>query len=129
MSLRTEEEARQCACHRTLSPDIWSNPRENEGECRTLSTPCIASLCQAWRWSASAWIERRIYRESVEHRAYLDARFDRERKSHNGTFEFDGHRWQYEYSGFDDSGEFDLLTRPNPEAPRLGFCGLAGSPS
>lgn len=49
--MKTEDEARKKACHRTLCPDIWSNPKENEGECRTATTPCIASDCMAWEWS------------------------------------------------------------------------------
>lgn len=50
MTLLTEQEARKKACHRTLFADIWSNPKENEGEVQTVWTPCIASECMAWRW-------------------------------------------------------------------------------
>ena len=49
--MHTEEQARERACCRTLTADIWTNPKENEGECRTATTPCIASDCMAWRWA------------------------------------------------------------------------------
>lgn len=88
---------------------------------------CIASTCMAWRRAAEKRIERRVMKGSNEHTGYLHARFP-DGKSHHGTFEFDGHRWQYEYSSFDDSGEFDLLTRPSTEGAKIGFCGLAGQP-
>lgn len=52
----------------------------------------------------------KVRKDSPEHAEYLKARFD------GGlikfTFMFAGHRWRYEYSSFDDSGEFDLLWRP-----------------
>lgn len=51
MTSYTEQEARGKACHRTLCADIWSNPKENEGEAKTAWTPCIASDCMAWRWA------------------------------------------------------------------------------
>ena len=46
----TEDEAKTKACCRTLCADIWSNPKENDGECKTATTPCIGSACMAWRW-------------------------------------------------------------------------------
>lgn len=60
----------------------------------------------------------KVYKNSAEHRAYLKARFD---KSNAGqSFEWAGHRWTYDMTSFDDSGDYDLLYRfddqPYPES-------------
>ena len=57
-------------------------------------------------------IERRVYKNSAEYKAYLDARFSKAGLS----FEFDGHRWAYQWTHFDDSGDYDLLYRNEPQA-------------
>lgn len=59
----------------------------------------------------------KVYKKSAEHSAYLSARFDR--KKTGNSFEWAGHRWAYETTSFDDSGDYDLLYRfddkPYPE--------------
>jgi hypothetical protein len=55
------------------------------------------------------WIERRIYRNSPEYKSYIGKRFlDRLSIS----FEYDGHRWKYQYTSFDDQGDYDVIVRP-----------------
>jgi hypothetical protein len=56
-------------------------------------------------------IRRIIRRDSAEHQSYLDARFN-DKDSSTKSFLFDGHRWAYSYSSFDDDGEYDVITRP-----------------
>lgn len=63
---------------------------------------------------AQEWIERRIYKNSIEYSEYIKQRFqDRTSLS----FVFDGHRWQYRYSSFDDAGDYDLIFRPSVPKP------------
>lgn len=55
------------------------------------------------------WIKRRVYRDSVEYSSYLSQRFaDRISVS----FEFDGYRWRYEHTSFDNRGDYDVISRP-----------------
>ena len=55
------------------------------------------------------WIERRIYRNSPEYRSYIEKRFlDRLSIS----FEYDGHRWKYQHTSFNDQGDYDVIVRP-----------------
>lgn len=59
----------------------------------------------------------KVYKDSKEYPDYMKVRFD---KTNTGkSFLFDGHRWAYEHSAFDDSGDYDLLYRfddePYPE--------------
>lgn len=63
-----------------------------------------------------SWVRRRVYKNSQEHKGYLDARFN---NNTVGTFEYDGHRWRYEYTSFDDKGDYDVIVRPQsqPDAP------------
>lgn len=86
---------------------------------------CIGSQCAYWRWDADPRIERKVYRHSEESKAMNTARFA---GGVNTSFDFDGHRWAYSHSSFDDGGEFDVLWRPADGAPRTGFCGAAGRP-
>lgn len=60
-------------------------------------------------------IRRIIRRDSAEHKPYLDARFN-DKDSSTKSFLFDGHRWQYLHSSFDDDGEYDVITRPGEKA-------------
>lgn len=60
-------------------------------------------------------IRRIIRRDSAEHQSYLDARFN-DKDSSTKSFLFDGHRWQYLHSSFDDDGEYDVITRPGEKA-------------
>lgn len=57
----------------------------------------------------------KVYRKSPEHQEYLKARFP-ENQEKSYSFEWQGHRWAYRYSSFDDDGEYDLLWRPAPYA-------------
>lgn len=59
-----------------------------------------------------AQIERRVYKGTDEAAALLSARFGDGRDCYTEPFEFDGHRWAYSYTGFDDMGEYDLIWRP-----------------
>ena len=53
--------------------------------------------------------ELRVYkRDADEYQDYLNARFPISGIT-GYSFEWKGRRWQYKYSDFDDSGEFDLL--------------------
>ena len=59
----------------------------------------------------------KVYKNSPDYHAFLKARFD---KSNSGqSFEWAGHRWAYEVTKFDDTGDYELLYRfddkPYPE--------------
>lgn len=56
-------------------------------------------------------IERKVYKDSDEHRGYLSARFDQKYRT-GVSFEWQGHRWAYRHTSFDDKGDYDLLWRP-----------------
>jgi len=71
-----------------------------------------AAVQAALSSQAPAEIERKVYKDSVEHREYLSARFDHKHRT-GISFEWDGHRWAYRYTSFDDAGEYDLLWRPD----------------
>ncbi|MGE5000475.1 hypothetical protein AB8884_22200 [Yersinia enterocolitica] len=51
---------------------------------------------------------KKVYKNTPEYALYIKARFA-DRTSH--SFEFDGHRWAYEHTRFDDAGNYDLLYR------------------
>ncbi|OJB95764.1 hypothetical protein [Yersinia ruckeri] len=51
---------------------------------------------------------KKVYKKSPEYTLYTEARFAN-KSAH--SFEFDGHRWAYEHTGFDDTGDYDLLYR------------------
>lgn len=59
----------------------------------------------------------KVYASSPEYGAYLKSRFGGDKRGQ--SFEWAGHRWAYEVTGFDDAGDYDLLYRfddkPNPE--------------
>jgi len=55
-------------------------------------------------------VERRIYIDTPEYHLYMRARFPGGSWNKN-SFEFDGHRWAYRYSSFDDRGEYHLIYR------------------
>lgn len=71
-------------------------------------------------------VERRVYKETSEYSDYLSARFGENglRPAHS-SFEWQGHRWQYKHSSFDDAGDFCVIFRweeapaPQPSAPDL----------
>lgn len=51
---------------------------------------------------------KKVYKNTPEYALYIKARFA-DRSSH--SFGFDGHRWAYEHTSFDDTGNYDLLYR------------------
>ncbi len=51
---------------------------------------------------------KKVHKNTPEYALYIKARFA-DRSSH--SFEFDGHRWAYEHTSFDDAGNYDLLYR------------------
>lgn len=53
-------------------------------------------------------VERKVYRETPEHSAYLRARFATPGAR---SFEWEGHRWAYRVTSFDDAGDYDLIWR------------------
>lgn len=59
----------------------------------------------------------KVYKNSDDHAAYMKARSDGARNGQ--SFEWAGHRWAYEFTSFDDAGDYDLLYRfddkPYPE--------------
>ena len=67
----------------------------------------------------SSWIERKVRKDTDEYRTYLRARFPGPFQAPS-PFDFDGHKWSYYATSFDDLGEFDIIHRPRPassEAP------------
>lgn len=61
------------------------------------------------------WLERRVYKGSGEYRSYLSARFPRTGGAPS-PFDFDGHKWAYYVTSFDDKGEYDVIRRRVPKA-------------
>jgi|GEM_PF-3066630 len=57
----------------------------------------------------------RIYHDTEQHRDYLKARFHPDTWKNRVSFEWQGHRWAYRYTHFDDSGEYDLIARTAPQ--------------
>lgn len=57
----------------------------------------------------------RIYHDTEQHRDYLKARFHPDTLKNRVSFEWQGHRWAYRYTHFDDSGEYDLIARTAPQ--------------
>lgn len=51
----------------------------------------------------------KVYKESAKHPSYLEARFGKGKTGN--SFLFEGHRWDYEHTSFDDDGDYDLLYR------------------
>lgn len=67
-------------------------------------------------------ITLKVYKDSPEHSEYMEARFPKDRRHHscsNETFEYEGHRWKYQVTSFDDNGDYDLLWRPDGKEPEL----------
>lgn len=67
-------------------------------------------------------ITLKVYKNSPEHGEYMEARFPKDRRHHscsNETFEYEGHRWKYQVTSFDDNGDYDLLWRPDSNEPEL----------
>lgn len=82
------------------------------------SCTCIASDCMMWRWAAP---ERETMRSYHGDLTAPQPQYER------GVRRFpDG--WQYDYTDIDrDGGSYNLLHRePALDAPKRGFCGLAG---
>lgn len=67
-------------------------------------------------------ITLKVYKDSPEYKDYMYARFPKTGNYTVGTpatFEFKGHRWKYEVTSFDDSGDYDLLWRPDGKESEL----------
>ncbi len=67
-------------------------------------------------------ITLKVYKNSPEHGEYMNARFPKDRRHHscsNETFEYEGNRWKYQVTSFDDNGDYDLLWRPDGKEPEL----------
>lgn len=62
-----------------------------------------------------AWISIKVYHNTPEHTDLNRARFKplSGMPSSLSTFEYDGHRWRYKHSSFDDAGDYDVIERPN----------------
>jgi hypothetical protein len=83
------------------------------------STPLFENMCIAFpdepvhSQPAPAieqkWIERRIYRNSPEYMPYIEKRFLNRLSI---SFEYDGHRWKYQHTSFNDQGDYDVIVRP-----------------
>jgi hypothetical protein len=56
-----------------------------------------------------------VYRNSAESTDLRNARFGEGSKATALSFEFDGHRWAYDHSAFDDEGDYELIWRPKAE--------------
>lgn len=67
----------------------------------------IRALSPAEPGMVSGRETRKVYRRSEEHADYLRARF----KDGNAelSFEWQGRRWKYQYTDFDDTGDYDVL--------------------
>ena len=61
-------------------------------------------------------IERKVYKGTPEHREYLSARFPRNGSSPSNSFEWQGHRWAYQHTSFNDAGDYDPIYRNVAEA-------------
>jgi len=68
---------------------------------------------------AASQIERKVYRNSSEHIEYLNARFNDKYRGIGISFEWQGHRWAYRYTSFDDTGDYDLIWRPDTQEPQV----------
>lgn len=78
----------------------------------------------AWRW------EEGPRRETL--RLYLDTtKVDGLPVVRAGSLRvIKGEKWRYEYTDIDERGEFEYLHRAAADdSPRLGYCGLAGTPA
>ena len=82
--------------------------------CYTIADAMLAERAKAGEPAQPAWIERKVRKDSDEYRAYLRARFPFGAGAPS-PFDFDGHKWRYLCTRFDDLGEFDVIHRPNPE--------------
>lgn len=58
----------------------------------------------------TTWTSMMVRRSSPEYSEYISERF-RDGAIYD-TFMFQGHRWRYRCTSFDDEGEFDIIERP-----------------
>jgi len=99
--MHTEEEAKKLWCPRTGGSNL-RHETLHPSEC------CIASKCMAWNWAGHQVQEQLI---------------DRNDRAARDAAKAEG--WRYEVS-YDDGK--DLFIKALSDAPKVGFCGLAGRP-
>jgi hypothetical protein len=69
-----------------------------------------------------ATITQKIYHNAPEYNEYRTLRnFS---SGGNGSFEFEGHRWKYDHTSFDDLGEFDIIFRFDEGGPDITADGM-----
>lgn len=61
-------------------------------------------------------ITRKIHHYSEEYGLYLSKKCI---TSKSGSFEYDGHRWKYQYTSFDDDGDYDVIFRFDGGEPHI----------
>ena len=92
----------------------WANDKLTKAAAELERLDALASAPVAP--TQPARIERKVYKGTPEHREYLAARFPRNGGSPSNSFEWQGHRWAYYRTSFNDAGEYDLIYRNTPEA-------------
>ncbi len=123
--LLTEEEAKTKTCPFTFTvPELHTSSGHSIRQVGPLN--CVGADCMLWRWSGYSGLETKIYHGTARHTACTSARFP-PGHGKSRAFEFEGHRWSYRVTSFDDDGEFDLLWRPDGDT-RAGYCGMASRP-
>ena len=109
--MMTEDEATEKWCpHARLLEPYAEKTSINRGTDDAPVSLCIGSACMAWRW-AGVEVEQKLQPKDQR-------RFD------GGGIEADG--WRYVVS-YDDG--MDLFERAKSDGKKLGYCGLAGTPS
>lgn len=90
------------------------------------STALAVSACMATGFAAIAnrlrefgadepkTIKRKIYHRGDNYSFYRTARFT---VGNGRSFEFEGYRWTYEHTAFDQRGDYDLIWRPADGGP------------
>lgn len=92
-----------------------SKPNIDDTDCYTADQLHAAILADREKRAQAAQgvervkFERKVYRKRPEYREYLNARFGPEKDGL--SFPWQGHRWAYQFTGFDDAGDFDSLYR------------------
>ena len=88
--------------HELLLEAGWRPPVKPPSKLEWMQSP--GTICRA------------VYVDSDEFKDYLAARFPKDGTPKGVSFEFDGHRWAYQVTTFDERGEYHLLWRPTQKA-------------